>query len=65
MLRRDLTYIPGGRCTDGIVLIGDRRVTRGSDGYEYEHKIFADVRNVVIGASGIVGLFDKFRREIA
>ena len=63
--RRGLTHILGARCTGGIVLIGDRRVIRGSGGYEYEDKIFADVRNVVIGASGIVGLFNKFRREIA
>lgn len=61
----NLTYILGAKCTDGIVVVGDRRVTRGSGGYEYEDKIFSDVSNVIIGASGTVGLFDKFRREIS
>jgi hypothetical protein len=63
--RRDLTYILGAKYIDGIILIGDGRVTRGSGSYEYEDKIFAEVTNVITGASGIVGLFDKLRREIA
>jgi 20S proteasome alpha/beta subunit len=63
--RRNLTFILGAKCSDGIVMVGDKRVTRGTGGYEYEDKIFSDVSNVVIGASGTVGLFDKFRREIA
>jgi len=60
-----LTYILGAKCADGIVMVGDKRVTRGSGGLEYEDKIFSDVSNVIIGASGTVGLFDKFRREIS
>ena len=63
--RRDLTYILGARCKDGIVLVGDRRVSRGYGSYEYEDKIFSDVPSVVIGASGVVSLFDKFRDEIS
>jgi 20S proteasome alpha/beta subunit len=63
--RHDLTYILGAKCKDGIVLVGDKRVTRGTGGFEYEDKIFSDISNVVIGASGTVGLFDKFRRDIA
>lgn len=62
---RDLTYILGARCKDGIVLVGDKRVSRGYGSYEYEDKIFSDVTNVVIGASGVVGLFDKFRRKVS
>ncbi len=63
--RKNLTYILGARCTDGIVLVGDRRITRGGGSIEYEDKIFSDVRDVVIGASGVVGLFDKFREQIS
>jgi 20S proteasome alpha/beta subunit len=63
---RGLTYILAGRCTDGIALIGDRKVTRsGMGSTEYEDKIFSDVKNVVIAASGVTGLFDKFRRQIS
>lgn len=62
--RGALTYILGARCADGIVLVGDRKLSRGGGSIEYEDKIFSDVRNVVIGASGVVGLFDKFRRQI-
>lgn len=62
--RGPLTYILGARCADGIVLVGDRRITRGAGSIDYEDKIFSDVHNVVIGASGVVGLFDKFRRQI-
>jgi 20S proteasome alpha/beta subunit len=46
------------------MLVGDRRISRGGASVEYEDKIFSDVPNVVIGASGVVGLFDKFRRQI-
>jgi 20S proteasome alpha/beta subunit len=62
---RDLTYILGARCKDGIALVGDKKVSRGYGSYEYEDKIFSDVPNVVIGASGVVSLFDKFRDEIS
>jgi 20S proteasome alpha/beta subunit len=62
---KDLTYILGTQCKDGIVLVGDKRVSRGYGAYEYEDKIFSDVPGVVIGASGVVGLFDKFRDEIS
>ena len=60
-----MTYILGAKCKDGIVLVGDRRVSRGYGAYEYEDKIFSDVPYVIIGASGVVGLFDKFRGEIS
>jgi len=61
---KEMTYILGARCTDGIVLVGDRKVSRGGASVEYEDKVFSDVGNVVIGASGAVGLFDKFRRQM-
>lgn len=59
-----MTLILGSKCIDGIVLIGDKKMTRTSGSSTYEDKLFQDVPNVVLGASGVVGLYDKFRTEI-
>jgi len=59
---RDMTYILGSACSDGILLIGDRKVTLG-DGttHEYEDKLFENTPWMVVGSSGTSGLFEKFR----
>jgi len=62
----DLTYILGARCKDGVVLIGDRKVTlEGGTDFEYSDKIFMDIPPIIVGSSGVAGLFDKFRRQVA
>lgn len=63
--RKDMTYILGARCKDGVVLIGDRKVEleEGTD-FDYEDKIFMDVKHLVIGSSGVSELFDKFRTRL-
>jgi len=62
----DLTYILGARCKDGVVLIGDRKVTlEGGTDFEYSDKIFMDIPPIIVGSSGVAGLFDKFRRRVA
>ncbi len=62
---RDMTYILGSICPDGVVLMGDRKVTLG-DGttHEYEDKLFMDTPWMIIGSSGTLGLFEKFRERL-
>jgi len=62
---RDMTYILGSMCSDGVVLIGDRKITLG-DGttHEYENKLFMDTPWMVVGSSGTLGLFEKFRERL-
>lgn len=59
-----MTYILGSRCQDGVVLVGDRKLT-GETSYSIEEKIFMDVPPVVLASSGVYGLFDKFRNKVA
>jgi len=60
-----MTYILGSRCIDGVVLIGDRKITieSGADA-DYEDKLFQDFTPLIIGSSGVQALFDKFRERI-
>jgi 20S proteasome alpha/beta subunit len=62
---KGMTYILGSNCSDGVVLVGDRKVTleRGAT-YEYEDKLFLDVPWTVVGSSGVSGLFEKFRENL-
>jgi len=63
--RRELTYILGSRCIDGVVLVGDRKVTlSGGTDFDFEDKILMDVEPMVVGSSGVSGLFDKFRSQV-
>ena len=60
-----MTYILGSVCSDGVVLVGDRKVSLG-DGttHEYQDKLFLDNPWMVVGSSGILGLFEKFREML-
>jgi 20S proteasome alpha/beta subunit len=62
---KGMTYILGSRCSDGVVLVGDRKVTleHGAT-HEYEDKLFNDIWWLVVGSSGISGLFEKFRDRL-
>ena len=62
---RDMTYILGARCKDGIVLVGDTKITidGGSDS-SYGKKITMPVMNIVMGAAGIGGLYKDFQNRI-
>lgn len=63
---RGMTYILGSKCSDGVVLVGDRKITLdGGATHEYEDKLFAEGPWMVIGSSGVTGLFDKFREALA
>ena len=62
--KQTMTFILGAHCSDGIVMVGDRKMSRSNGSPTYEAKIFQDIQNVVLGASGVVGLYDKFRQQI-
>ena len=62
----DMTYILGARCKDGVVLIGDRKITlEGGTDFDFEDKIFKDIHPIVVGSSGVTGLFDMFRNRVS
>lgn len=62
---KDMTYILGSNCADGVVLVGDRKIVSGDgSSHEYGDKIFRDVPFMVVGSSGISGLFEKFREKV-
>lgn len=62
---KDMTYILGSNCVDGVVLVGDRKIVSGDgSSHEYGYKIFADAPFMVVGSSGTSGLFEKFREKL-
>lgn len=60
-----MTYIVGARCSDGVVLVGDTKVTveQGAN-YAYSKKIAIPLGNVVMGSAGIGGLYKDFQNRI-
>lgn len=63
---KGMTYILGSMCSDGVVLVSDRKVTleQGATS-EYEDKLFLNDPWTVVGSSGVSGLFEKFRENLA
>src|SRR5581483_10514256 len=60
-----MTYALGMRCTDGVILITDRKLTLLSGSQpEYIDKIQGDIPGVLWTSAGAVGEFEIFRREI-
>jgi 20S proteasome alpha/beta subunit len=60
-----MTYILGSKCSDGVALIGDRKITLdGGATHEYEDKLFMVAPWMVVGSSGVSGLFEKFRDRL-
>ncbi|HYA84408.1 MAG TPA: hypothetical protein VEH06_13315 [Candidatus Bathyarchaeia archaeon] len=62
-----MTLILGARCIDGVVLIGDRRVTQTlSSGprYVYEDKITGEIDGILTGFAGDQGAFEVFRTKL-
>lgn len=64
-----MTCIIGGKCVDGVALIGDKKITDDeTHQVEYKEKLFIFKKEgffypIVVGSSGTVALYDKFRRE--
>jgi 20S proteasome alpha/beta subunit len=57
-----MTVVIGAKCSDGIVLIADRKLTRKNGEIRYHEKIFGDLEHVLIGYTGDAQMFDIFRR---
>lgn len=63
--RQAMTYILGSKCKNGVILVGDRKVTYG-DGSppKYDNKIFLEAGTIVWGASGVQAFFDSFTNRV-
>ncbi|MGB8033173.1 MAG: hypothetical protein WCF03_05050 [Nitrososphaeraceae archaeon] len=62
-----MTFILGSKCSDGVVLIADKKtiITDNSGMYfDYRYKLFAELRHVVFGSSGSTGNYEQFRGRI-
>ena len=60
-----LTVIIGAKCSDGIVLVADRKFTTVFDeSVRYDNKLFGDLSHVIMGYTGIEKIFDIFRKCI-
>jgi 20S proteasome alpha/beta subunit len=62
----NMTFILGARCSDGVVLVADRKITNLDEGltFEYGDKLFAELSHIVFGSSGSTGIFELFRAKI-
>lgn len=62
-----MTLIIGMKYKEGIVLIGDRKVTEDPENHHFENKIEAYAKppfNFLIGGAGIITLYKEFNRKI-
>ncbi len=60
-----MTYILGSVCSDGVVLVSDRKVMLDYGAiHEFEDKLFQVTEWMIVGSSGISGLFEKFRTRL-
>ena len=63
--RKDMTYILGARCKDGVVLVGDTKVTvGGGTDFQYGKKIVQPLSNVIMGSAGASGLYKAVQDRI-
>jgi len=61
-----MTYIFGARCCDGIILVGDTKITlEGGTKFTYGKKLFRPFNAVVMGASGLSGFYSSFQNRMA
>jgi 20S proteasome alpha/beta subunit len=62
---KDMTYILGAKCVDGVALVGDTKVTidEGAD-FAYEKKIIRPLKILALGSSGMSGIFEDFQNRI-
>lgn len=58
-----MTFILGARCSDGVVIVGDRKVTIGAD-FEYQDKEQESFKGVVWASSGIKALFNSLNNRV-
>lgn len=61
----DMTFILGAKCCDGVVLVGDTKITiEEGTRFTYGRKLFKPLRSVVMGASGISGFYSSFQNRM-
>ena len=63
----ETTLILGARCVDGVVLMGDRKMTQtDSSGMHdaYDDKITGEIDGILTGFSGDAGAFEVFRSTL-
>lgn len=69
IMRPRMTCIIGGKCRDGVTLIADKKISNPVTGaFEFREKLFIFQKEnfyypIVIGFSGTVPLYEKFKRE--
>ena len=61
--RKDMTLIIGAKCTDGVVLIADRRIVEGTD-ITTGNKITFLPLGIVVAGAGVGEVIDKFNERI-
>lgn len=60
-----MTYILGAKCSDGVVLVADTKVTIGEGTeHSYSKKIFKPFTQVYMGAAGMGGLYKSFENRV-
>lgn len=60
-----MTYIIGGQCNDGVVLVGDKKISiGGGTEYSYANKIISPSIGIVVGSSGSSGLYRTFQSRL-
>jgi 20S proteasome alpha/beta subunit len=66
LVKNDMTYIFGARCIDGVVLVGDTKITiEEGTKFTYGKKLFKPFTSVVMGASGISGVYGSFQNRMS
>lgn len=56
-----MTFVLGAKCIDGIVLVADKKVIYEGGKSQYQNKVFKIGDSIVIGYSGPVSSFEKFK----
>jgi 20S proteasome alpha/beta subunit len=56
-----LTYIIGGKCVDGVVLVSNSKVTYEDHPPSYEPKLHSEFYHIVTGGAGSTDLYKGFR----
>lgn len=60
-----LTVVIGAKCSDGIALIADKKLTDLSGGDpQFRDKIRGDLGHILMGYTGLEGMFDIFRKSV-
>jgi len=59
-----LTVVIGAKCSDGIAMIADKKLTDLSGGDpQFRNKIRGDLGHILMGYTGSEGMFDIFRKS--